>query len=110
MTRKKFVRFKKVSCSALNVRNNPLADAPATEIIVRGTIVECDKNFKDDEWDHIITDPNIEGYCMKKFLEPFDPDKTTESESTPSIIHSHNYSCGSGDTEKEKKNGSKEKN
>ena len=77
MIRKKkqsFVRFKKVKCSALNVRSKPSIDSFDINLLVKDDVVECDKNFKDDNWDHITTEDGKEGFCMKKFLEPMEPE------------------------------------
>ena len=100
--KKEFIRFKEVSCPVLNVRSNPSTDSLVTKMIARGTIVECDKNFNDDEWDHIITDPNVEGYCMKKFLQTLSPDTIAALGSSPILIHTHNYTCESNNVEDNK--------
>ncbi len=110
MTKKKekFIRFKKVLCPALNVRSNPSTDSIITKVLVMGTIVECDKNFDNSVWDHIITDPNVEGYCMKQYLEPLDPDTKAAFGSSPILINTYNYTCDSNDAE-DMKNDGKEK-
>ena len=109
MPRKKaeeFIRFKEVSCLSLNVRNKPSTDALIIKVIRKGTVVECDKNFKNAMWDHIITDPYIEGYCMKEFLAPLNPDTKAVLKSEPIFIHS----CDSKKSKEEiKDNGKKEK-
>lgn len=99
---KKFIRFKEVSCAALNARSNPSTKASIVRVLPRETIVECDKNFSNEEWEHIITDPNVEGYCMKKFLEPLNPDTKAAFGSSPILIHTYNYTCESDNTEEKK--------
>ena len=77
MIRKKkqeFVRFKEVSCPALNVRTNITTSSLIIKVLAKGTIVEIDKNFENEVWDHIFAQPNVEGYCMKQYLEPLKQD------------------------------------
>ena len=107
--KEQFVRFKEVSCPALNVRANPSTKALITKIIPMNTVVECDKNFVDDEWDHIITDPNIEGYCMKRYLKPLDPDTRAAFGGSPIIIHSLSKNLTSDSIDEEKKDDIEEK-
>ena len=102
------VRFKEVNCIALNVRSNPSKESIIVKMIPRGTIVECDPNFNNEEWDHIITGLNIEGYCMKEFLSPLAPDNTAAlKEASERIIHVYGPKCDSVINE-EAKDGSKE--
>lgn len=89
MVRKKktqFVRFKSVNCSALNVRSTPSRDSFSINLLPYGSTVECDKNFKNDDWDHITTGSGIEGFCMKKFLESLDSDD-------PVILNTNHFKC-----------------
>lgn len=77
MTKKKqdqSTRYKTVKVPALNVRAQPSKDSLVLNALVFHELVECDPNFDNPEWDHIIADPNIKGYCMKEFLEPLDVD------------------------------------
>lgn len=67
-------QFKSVNCSALNVRSKPSKDSLSIDVLPRYDLVEYDKKFKDDIWDHITTKDGKEGYCMKKFLEAADQD------------------------------------
>ena len=114
MTRKKkqeVVRFKRVSCPALNVRNNPSTNALITKVLAKGTVVECDPNFINEGWDHIIADPNVEGYCMKKYLVSLDPDIAAVFHREPIVIHTDHSTCDSNEKvveEEIKKNGKKD--
>lgn len=96
MIRKKkqeFVRFKEVSCPALNVRTNTSTRALIIKVLAQGRVVECDKNFEDAEWDHIFAEPNIEGYCMKKYLVPASRDRLIELNKEPIVVHSMKSEC-----------------
>ena len=88
-----FIRYKAVDCPALNVRSGPSTDSLIVKVLTKGTIVECDKNFNNDGWDHIICDPNVVGFCMKCYLKPLDPDTTATFRRTPIVIHSNRSSC-----------------
>lgn len=94
MVRKKkkveFVRFKKVNCPALNVRSEPSINALIAKVLLKDTVVECDQNFEDSEWDHISFGPNEIGFCMKQFLSPCDPDIISKE---PIILHSNHFEC-----------------
>lgn len=102
-------RFKVVKCSALNVRQKPSVISARVDLLTEDEIIECDLNFKNDEWEHIITNSGIDGFCMKKFLEPLGLDKTAEPKKEPDSFIEHNPECdGSRVTIKEAKDGDKE--
>lgn len=102
------VRFKEVTCPALNVRANPSTDSLILNTLIKSEIVECDPNFKDEEWDHIIARMDVEGYCMKQFLSPLSPDNTAALDMAASrVIHIGTPRCDSV-IEEEAKNGGKE--
>lgn len=103
-----FVRFKEVICPVLNVRANPSTNARALNTLIKSEIVECDPNFKDAEWDHIIARMDVDGYCMKKFLSPLSPDNTAALDMAASrVIHIGTPKCDSV-IEEEAKDGDKE--
>ena len=94
MARKKKAVFainKIVNCPVLNVRSSATKDSLILKTISKGTIVECDKNFKDEEWDHVMTDFCTEGFCMKKFLTALNLDKEADEE--PKIFHEEETEC-----------------
>ena len=102
------VRFKEVICPALNVRANPSTDSLILNTLIKSEIVECDPNFKDAEWDHIIARMDVEGYCMKKFLSPLSPDNTAALDMAASrVIRIGTPKCDSV-IEGEAKDGDKE--
>lgn len=95
MARKKkavFAANKIVNCPALNVRSSATKDSLILKVIKEGDIVECDRNYKDEEWDHVMVDICTEGFCMKKFLTPIDPDKEAEKKETI-IFHADKVEC-----------------
>lgn len=69
-----YSRFKRVISSALIIRSEPLRESFDINTLFKDDIVECDRKFKNADWDHISTEDGKEGFCMKKFLEPIDPD------------------------------------
>lgn len=109
MIRKKkqeFIRFKEVSCPALNVRSNITTSSLIIKILAKGTVVEIDKNFENEVWDHIFAQPNVEGYCMKKYLEPLKQDKIAALELEPIKIRPITPTCDA--SEEESKDDNKE--
>lgn len=110
MARKKKAVFainKIVNCSALNVRSSATKDSLVLKVISKGTVVECDKNFKDKEWDHVMTDFSTEGFCMKQFLTSVNSDKEANAE--PKIFHAEKTECdGSIAVDEEVSNGKKD--
>ena len=71
-----FAIYKYVNCPALNIRSGATVDSIILKTIQQNTIVKCDNNFIDKEWDHILTDSfSCDGFCMKKFLTPLEQDK-----------------------------------
>lgn len=56
-----------VKCQKLNVRESASKDAPVLFIIPVGTILEVD--FYDNDWAHVRTSDDKEGYVMKAFIE-----------------------------------------
>ena len=103
-----FVRFKEVTCPALNVRANPSETSLILNTLIKSEIVECDPNFYDPEWDHIIARMGVEGYCMKKFLSPLSPDNTAALDMAAArVIHIGSPKCDSV-IEEEAKDGDKE--
>jgi len=102
------VRFKEVICPALNVRANPSTNSLILNTLIKSEIVECDPNFNDPEWDHIIARVNVEGYCMKQFLSPLSPDNTAALDAAAArVIHIGVPKCDSV-IEEEAKDGDKE--
>lgn len=87
-----FAVNKVVNCPALNVRSSATVNSIILKTISKGTIVECDKNYKDEEWDHVMVDICTEGFCMKKFLTPINPDKEAEKKE-PVIFHVDEVKC-----------------
>ena len=81
-----------VNCTALNVRSSATTESIILKTLNKGAVVECDKNFKDDEWDHVMVDYHTEGFCMKKFLTTLNPDKEAEKEE-PVIYHMDEVKC-----------------
>lgn len=55
-------------CTKLNVRRKPAAGADVVTIINVGTEVEIDEAKSTAEWYKVITNTNVEGYCMRKFI------------------------------------------
>ena len=105
----KIIRYKSVICSILNIRKEPTTLSDPVGILQRYETVECDNNFKDEEWDHIIAKSGIDGFCMKKFLEPLDPDTTAAVSEEPAVIKIQNPECdGTLFVDKENKDGNKE--
>lgn len=103
-----FVRFKLVTCPALNVRSSATTDSLILNTLIKDEIVECDPNFTDSEWDHIIARMNVEGYCMKKFLAPLSPDNTAALDAAAArVIHIGTPKCDAA-IEEEAKDGDKE--
>ena len=102
------VRFKEVICPALNVRVNPSTNSLILNTLIKSEIVECDPNFNDPEWDHIIARMDVDGYCMKKFLSPLSPDNTAALDAAAArAIHIGTPKCDSV-IEEEAKDGDKE--
>lgn len=100
--KKDIERFKEVNFPALNVRSEPSTSALIVNVITMGTIVECDPNFDNKYWDHIFKSPNIEGYCMKEYLSPVDPDKLAEfMRLNPIVIHTDKSMCDGNAKENE---------
>lgn len=97
-----FVRFKEVNVPALNVRANPSTQALITKVLYYGTPVECDKNYVNATWDHIVAKPNVEGYCMKKYLSPASPDTLAVLEVDPISSITIKPSCDAATDDKEK--------
>lgn len=94
MARKKKAIFavnKVVNCPALNIRSSATTDSLILKTISKGTVVECDKNYKDEEWDHVMTDFSTDGFCMKKFLTALNLDKEADEE--PKIFHTEETEC-----------------
>lgn len=109
--KKSFIRFKEVNIQLLNVRSNPSTiDGLIIKVIRKGDIVECDKNFDQPDWDHVLVSPNIEGYCMKKFLTPATPDKLAGVNGEPIIIHTNKYKCDAVINDKENEDDNEEEN
>lgn len=72
--KKSSCELKKVSCSILNVRKEPSTASFVSSVLRKDDIVECDIKFKDEKWDHVLLNSKEIGYCMKRFLEPFEPE------------------------------------
>lgn len=63
------VVFGKVSnCNKLNVRKKPNAAAKVVAIIEAKTKVRIDNAASNDEWCKVYVSPEVEGYCMRKYL------------------------------------------
>lgn len=100
--KQEFVRFKEVSCPALNVRTNTTMKSLIVKILPKGKVVECDKNFENPDWEHIFAEPNIEGYCMKRYLEPLTPDTIAAFGVEPIVIHRVASECDANFEEENK--------
>lgn len=105
---KEFIRFKEVSTPALNVRRNPSPKAEIIGTLSKETIVECDKNYDSPVWAHIITDPDVEGFVMKEYLQSLDLDTIAAFGDQPILKNSFTYTCDSNEAE-DKKDDIKEK-
>ena len=55
-------------CTKLNVRRKPVAGSDVISIIDAGTEVEIDETKSTADWYKVITNVNVEGYCMRKFI------------------------------------------
>lgn len=106
--KQEFARFKEVACPALNVRNNTTMRSLIVKVLAQGKVVECDKNFENPDWEHIFAEPNIEGYCMKKYLMPLTPDTIAAFGMEPIVIHKVTPECD-GNSEEENKDDFEEK-
>lgn len=88
------VKYKEVLPLALCIRSLPsLTKSEVVKIVPQGTIVEFDKNYDNPEWDHVVADPDIEGYVMKKHLAPATPDKLAEFGNGPIVRNTFESRC-----------------
>ena len=55
-------------CSRLNVRKKPNIKAKVVSVITDKTKVRIDNVASNDEWCKVYVKPEIEGYCMRKYL------------------------------------------
>lgn len=63
------VSFGKVSnCSRLNVRRKPNATAKVVAVIDAKTKVRIDNEASNEDWCKVYVKPEVEGYCMRKYL------------------------------------------
>lgn len=63
------VLFGKVSnCSRLNVRRKPNINAKVVAVIDMKTKVRIDNSESNDDWCKVYVKPEVEGYCMRKYL------------------------------------------
>ncbi len=63
------VTFGKVSnCNKLNVRKKPDATAKVVAVIEAKTKVRIDNAASNEEWCKVYVNPEVEGYCMRKYL------------------------------------------
>lgn len=56
------------NCELLNVRKEPDKDSSVVGIIGNGIEVIIDMKTSTDEFYHVLVQPDIVGYCMKKFI------------------------------------------
>lgn len=56
------------NCSRLNVRAKPKANAKIVSVIDGKTKVRIDNGMSNEEWCKVYVNPEIEGYCMRKYL------------------------------------------
>ena len=57
------------NCKMLNVRKGPSAKADIISIIRNGAVVEINNDASTEDFYKVVTDDNIAGFCMKKFIE-----------------------------------------
>lgn len=57
-----------VKCELLNVRVAPNKEATIAAVIVKDAKVTINKKESTDGWYKVVTENNITGYCMKKFI------------------------------------------
>lgn len=63
------VSFGKVSnCNKLNIRKKPSITAKVVDVIEAKTKVRIDNAASNDEWCKVYVKPEVEGYCMRKYL------------------------------------------
>ena len=63
------VAFGKVSnCTRLNVRRKPNATAKVVAVIEAKTKVRIDNAASNETWCKVYVSPEVEGYCMRKYL------------------------------------------
>lgn len=57
-----------VNCTKLNVRAQMSANAAVLCVIPASTEVNVFANENYPEWEHVVTDSGVEGFCMKKYI------------------------------------------
>lgn len=63
------ISFGKVSnCNKLNIRRKPNINAKVVEVIDAKTKVRIDNSASNEDWCKVYVKPEVEGYCMRKYL------------------------------------------
>lgn len=56
------------NCARLNVRAKPKLTAKIVSVIESKTKVRIDNDTSNEEWCKVYVKPEVEGYCMRKYL------------------------------------------
>lgn len=104
-----FEERKKVICPALKLRAEAKEDTDTLCILFKRAVVTSDQNYKDEIWEHVITDNNVDGYCKKQFLESLEPDTTTVSREPEPVFAEESKCDGNIFVEEVAEDGDKEK-
>lgn len=57
-----------INCAKLNVREQASIASAVLCVLPVGSEVKVFANAADSEWEHVITNDGVEGFCMKKYI------------------------------------------